>query len=68
VNFFYGVGIGIELGDPGRAPFVRVYQAVTSIDPAVMQNVSAILAEVVLLFLASVLTWPRLGTATKTVE
>jgi hypothetical protein len=66
VNFFYAVGLGMELGDAARAPFVRVYQAMFSIDPSVLQGLSAILFELVLLFLAIVLTWPRLGTATKT--
>jgi len=65
VNFFYGVGIGIAHGDAGRAPFVRVYQAITSIDPSIMQGISAILAEAVTLLLASILTWKRFGTATR---
>ncbi|MEX2140400.1 MAG: hypothetical protein WD894_14140 [Pirellulales bacterium] len=61
VNFFYGVGVGMERGDPGRAAFVRVYQAIFSIDPSVMQSISIIPVAVATLWLASVLTWSRLS-------
>jgi hypothetical protein len=55
-NFFYGVGIGIERGDAGRAPFVRAYQALLASDPAVMQNISILLVAVTTFALAFVLT------------
>jgi hypothetical protein len=59
VNFFYGVGIGMETGDRGRAPFVRIYQTLTSADPALLHGICVILVAVVTLWLASVLTWAR---------
>jgi hypothetical protein len=65
VNFFHGIGIGMARGDAGRAAFVRVYQAVTSIDPWTLHGISAVLAEAVTLLLAAILTWKRLGTATR---
>jgi hypothetical protein len=43
VNFFYGVVGGAASGDSGRAPFVRMYFAITSIDPSSMHSL-AILA------------------------
>jgi hypothetical protein len=60
VNFFYGVGVGIDRGDPGRAAFVRVYEAIFSIDPSVMKDISIVPVAVATLWLAAVLTWPRL--------
>jgi hypothetical protein len=57
VNFFYGVGVGMRLGDEGRATFVRAYQAVFSIAPSVMQGIAIALTAVVTVGLAAVLTW-----------
>jgi hypothetical protein len=59
VNFFYGVGIGMKTGDMGRAPFVRIYERITSTDPAIPQGISIILVALITLGLASVLTWRR---------
>ena len=42
VNFFYGVVGGAASGDAGRAPFVRMYFAVTSIDPTIMHSLAII--------------------------
>jgi hypothetical protein len=64
VNFFYGVRVGVQRGDAGRAPFVEVYQAIFSVEPSVMQTISIVPVAVATLWLASVLTWPRLGSGT----
>ena len=61
VNFFYGVGVGMDRGDPGRAAFVRVYEAIFSIDPSLMKDISIVPVAVATLWLAAVLTWPRQG-------
>jgi hypothetical protein len=55
-NFFYGVGIGMERGDAGRAPFVRAYQALLSTDPTIMQNISIMLFAATTFGVAFVLT------------
>jgi hypothetical protein len=61
VNFFYGVGVGIDRGDAGRAAFVRVYQSIFTIEPSVMQSIMIVPVALATLWLATVLTWPKLG-------
>jgi hypothetical protein len=59
VNFFYGVRVGIERGDPGRAAFVRLYEAIFPVAPSVMQSLCIVLVSVGTLCLAGMLTWGR---------
>jgi hypothetical protein len=59
VNFFYGVRVGIERGDPGRAAFVRLYEAIFPVAPSVMQSICIVLVSVGMLCLAGMLTWGR---------
>jgi hypothetical protein len=56
VNFFYGVQIGMERGDPGRAPFVRIYQAATQLDPTIAHRISIVAFFITTLALAVMLT------------
>jgi hypothetical protein len=62
VNFFYGVALGMELGDAGRAPFVGIYQRFLAADPRLLQGISVVLMTAVTLGLASILTWKKLAT------
>ncbi len=59
VNFFYGVRVGLDRGDPGRAVFVQLYQAIFSLEPSVMQGISIIPVTIATFWLAAVLTWGR---------
>jgi hypothetical protein len=56
VNFFYGVQIGIERADAGRAPFVRIYHAVTSADPLIAHSISVVAVCLLSVTLAILLT------------